>query len=307
MKTKHLSLILLGSLASLIIRADLALFLGIILSLFFQNIPKEKIIAAAKTTLGYSVIGLGFGMNIHQVLTAGTMGLAYSIGTIIITMMIGCMLGRQCNIPFPVYYLLSTGTAICGGSAIAAISKSIQAKSEDISLSLFCVFVLNALAILLFPCIGSYLELSPYAFGLWAAIAIHDTSSVLIAASSFSEESLIYAIPIKLTRALCIVPLALFSSWITHTQTNKKANQFPWFILFFVLATMVTTFIPQGKNIWDLLYILSKKGLSISIFLIGISFSIKKFARNGSHTFMYALSLWLLVSALSAAIIVYTV
>ena len=257
----------------------------------------------SKKLLQYSVIGLGFGMNLQASLASGKEGMLFTIisvvGTLLIGMFIGCKilkLNRNTS------YLISSGTAICGGSAIAAVGPIIKAKDSDMSMALATVFILNAIGLFLFPVLGHWLGLSQQDFGTWAAIAIHDTSSVVGAGAAYGEEALQVATTIKLTRALWIIPLALITSVIFRSEGKKIS--IPWFILFFIVAMLINTYLladfPQiGKFIAGI----ARKGLIITMFFIGASLSVDVIKSVGIRPLLQGILLWIIISAASLAYI----
>ena len=272
------------------------LFLGLTYALIFgQPYPKFNK-TASKKLLQYSVIGLGFGMNLHQSLASGKEGMAFTIvsvaGTMLVGMFVGCRLLRMNR---DTSYLISSGTAICGGSAIAAVGPVIRAKESDMSVALATIFILNAIALFIFPILGEWIGLSQQQFGMWAAIAIHDTSSVVGAGAAYGEEALEVATTIKLTRALWIIPLALFTSVIF--KGSEKRISVPWFILWFVVAILLNTYViddfPQiGKFISGI----ARKLLVITMFFIGASLSRSTLKSVGLKPLIQGVILWLIIS-----------
>ena len=273
-----------------------ALFLGLAFALLCgQAYPKfnKKV---SKKLLQYSVVGLGFGMNLHASLASGKEGMMFTIISVIGTMIIGMFIGRKIlNVNRDTSYLISSGTAICGGSAIAAVGPVIKAKDSDMSVALATIFVLNAIALFIFPVMGGWLGLTQQEFGTWAAIAIHDTSSVVGAGAAYGEEALQVATTIKLTRALWIIPLALVTSVIF--KNGGKKISIPWFILWFIVAILLNTYIldsvPEvGKAISGL----ARKGLIITMFFIGASLSTDVLKAVGVKPLLQGVLLWLVIS-----------
>src|ERR1035441_5446740 len=213
----------------------MGLLLGLVVGNPYLNLTRKY----TKYLLQISVVGLGFAMDINKVLEAGSTGILYTMGTIIITIILGTLIGKAFKVNNVTSYLVSAGTAICGGSAIAAVSPVVKANEQQISVSIGPVFILNAIALFIFPPIGHYLDLSQNQFGIWCAIAIHDTSSVVGAASSYGHDSLIIATTVKLARALWIVPLVLITSFVFKNE--KRKIHFPLFILFFIVASIMKT------------------------------------------------------------------
>lgn len=248
-----------------------------------------------------AIIGLGFGMNFFNAIDAGSTGLLLTLSTIIVVLILGWLIGKLLSVNSKTSYLVSTGTAICGGSAIAAIAPIIKANSKQISVALGTVFILNALALLLFPWLGSLLEMSQYKFGLWAAIAIHDTSSVVGAASKYGAEALEVATTIKLGRALWIIPLSLLTVYFRKGKSGKL--KIPYFIGLFVLAMLISTFLPEYKSIYTGIAFVSKKALILTLFLIGAGLSWNNIKSVGYKTFILGSCLWVCISVISLVII----
>ena len=279
------------------------LFIGLVFALLCGQAYPTFNKNVSKKLLQYSVIGLGFGMNLQASLASGKEGMLFTIisvvGTLLIGMFIGCKilkLNRNTS------YLISSGTAICGGSAIAAVGPIIKAKDTDMSMALATVFILNAIGLFLFPVLGHWLGLSQQDFGTWAAIAIHDTSSVVGAGAAYGEEALQVATTIKLTRALWIIPLALVTSVIFRSEGKKIS--IPWFILFFIVAMLINTYLladfPQiGKFIAGI----ARKGLIITMFFIGASLSVDVIKSVGIRPLLQGILLWIIISGASLAYI----
>lgn len=280
----------------------LALVLGLVCAFTFGNPYLRQSEKATKYLLQLSVIGLGFGMNLQKVLQAGASGLGLTFLTIIGTLSVGLVLGRMMGLMPKISYLISAGTAICGGSAIAAVGPVLDADSHEMSVSLGTVFVLNSVALLLFPPLGHYLGLSQDQFGTWVAIAIHDTSSVVGAASKYGDAALELATTIKLARALWIVPVALFTSYYFSKKgqsTGKKKISFPLFILFFILASVLRTYIPFVAEHSGPLVEAAKTGLNLTLFLIGAALSLKALKAVGPRPLFHGIILWILISSVS--------
>lgn len=278
----------------------LALALGIGFGLFLAHpFPKEAK-TYAKTLLQVSVVGLGFGMNLHEVVRAGRSGFLYTAIGITATMLLGLALGRMMKVAETNALLIAVGTAICGGSAIAAVGPVIKAKDEEMSISLGTVFILNSVALLIFPAIGAAVGLSQTQFGLWAALAIHDTSSVVGAAAKYGAQALAVGTTVKLARALWIVPLTL---GIAFTRRQQAKIQWPWFILFFCLAAVLKTYVAFGAPVYDWLVLAAKAGLRATLFLIGSGISIATLRKVGARPLVLGVVLWLIVGVLSLALI----
>ena len=279
------------------------LFIGLVFALVCGQAYPTFNKNVSKKLLQYSVIGLGFGMNLQASLASGKEGMLFTIisvvGTLLIGMFIGCKvlkLNRNTS------YLISSGTAICGGSAIAAVGPIIKAKDSDMSMALATVFILNAIGLFLFPVLGHWLGLSQQDFGTWAAIAIHDTSSVVGAGAAYGEEALQVATTIKLTRALWIIPLALVTSIIFRSDGKKIS--IPWFILFFIVAMLINTYLlADYPEIGKFIAGIARKGLIITMFFIGASLSVDVIKSVGIRPLLQGVLLWIIISAASLAYI----
>ena len=282
-----------------------ALFLGLVFALLCGQAYPEFNKKVSKKLLQYSVVGLGFGMNLHASLASGKEGMMFTIISVVGTMVIGMFIGRKLlKMNRDTSYLISSGTAICGGSAIAAVGPVIKAKDSDMSVALATIFILNAIALFIFPVFGQWLGLSQQEFGTWAAIAIHDTSSVVGAGAAYGEEALQVATTIKLTRALWIIPLALATSFIFKGDGKKVS--IPWFILWFIVAILLNTYVldavPEvGKAIAGL----ARKGLIITMFFIGASLSTDVLKSVGVKPLVQGVLLWLVISVGSLLYILY--
>lgn len=281
-----------------------ALFLGLVFALLCgQAYPKfnKKV---SKKLLQYSVVGLGFGMNLHASLASGKEGMMFTIISVFGTMIIGMFIGRKLlKMNRDTSYLISSGTAICGGSAIAAVGPVIKAKDSDMSVALATIFILNAIALFIFPVFGQWLGLSQQEFGTWAAIAIHDTSSVVGAGAAYGEEALQVATTIKLTRALWIIPLALATSFIFKGDGKKVS--IPWFILWFIVAILLNTYVLDAvPEVGKVVAGLARKGLIITMFFIGASLSTDVLKSVGVKPLVQGVLLWLVISVGSLLYIV---
>lgn len=284
----------------------IALFLGLLFALLFgQAYPKfnKKV---SKKLLQYSVVGLGFGMNLQASLQSGKEGMAFTIVSVVGTMLIGWLIGRKLlKVERDTSYLISSGTAICGGSAIAAVGPVLKAKDTEMSVALGTVFILNAIALFVFPIIGHALDMTQQQFGMWAAIAIHDTSSVVGAGAAYGEEALQVATTIKLTRALWIIPLALATSFIFKSKGQKIS--IPWFILFFVLAMIFNTYVLSttevGTTIGHYINDFARKSLTITLFFIGASLSRDVLKSVGIKPLVQGVLLWIIISLSTLAYI----
>ena len=283
-----------------------ALFLGLAFALLCgQAYPKfnKKV---SKKLLQYSVVGLGFGMNLHASLASGKEGMLFTIISVVGTMLIGMFIGRKLlKVNRDTSYLISSGTAICGGSAIAAVGPVIKAKDSDMSVALATIFVLNAIALFIFPVLGEWLGLTQQEFGTWAAIAIHDTSSVVGAGAAYGEEALQVATTIKLTRALWIIPLALVTSIIFKSEGKKIS--IPWFILWFIVAILINTYaLDELPEVGKAISVLARKGLIVTMFFIGASLSTDVLKAVGVKPLVQGILLWLVISIGSLAYILWS-
>lgn len=277
----------------------LALFLGLAFALLcgqaFPRFNKKM----SKYLLQYSVVGLGFGMNLQASLASGGEGMAFTVLSVIGTLLIGWLIGRKfLRVDSHTSYLISSGTAICGGSAIAAVGAVLRAKDSEKSVALGTIFILNAIALFIFPIIGHALDMGQHEFGLWAAIAIHDTSSVVGAGAAYGEEALEVATTVKLTRALWIIPLALATSFIFKSKGRKVS--IPWFILFFVLAMIFNTYVldatEAGARLGAAINGLARKSLTVTLFFIGASLSLDVLKAVGVKPLIQGVLLWMVIS-----------
>lgn len=257
----------------------------------------------AKKLLQLSVVALGFAMNLHAVLRAGRSGFLYTMIGIAFALGVGTLLGRLLRVRAKVSYLISVGTAICGGSAIAAIGPTVDASEEEMAVSIGTVFLLNALGLLLFPPIGHALGLSQSQFGLWAALAIHDTSSVVGAGAKFGAVALVVATTVKLARALWIVPLTLATAALRARMTRAEAHAapiaWPWFILAFLVAAVFNTYVTAGAPVYPWLLKAGRIGLSVTLFLIGTGISRASLRSVGLRPLLQGVVLWLIVATAS--------
>lgn len=273
----------------------IALLLGLIVAQFTGHPYLHLNHKATHVLLQASVVGLGFGMNVHSALQAGRQGVLFTIASIAGTLTLGYFLGRWLKVEKKTAFLISGGTAICGGSAIAAISPVIKAEEKQISVALGCVFVFNSIALFIFPAIGHYFNLSQTQFGLWCAIAIHDTSSVVGAAGKYGQEALAVATTVKLARALWIVPVTFASA--TAFKNKSKKTSVPYFIGLFILALVANTYIPAVEAISSYLIIVAKAGLTLTLFLIGAGLSRKVLSSVGLRPLLQGVLLWAVISA----------
>lgn len=274
------------------------LLTGIVLSFFLVH---EKVQSTAKLLsirlLQISIILLGASLNFNAVIKQGAQGVSITFFSILFVFVLGFLGQKILKVDKVQGLLISMGTAICGGSAIGALAPVIQADTMALTISIGVVFLLNALSVFIFPTLGDFFSLSQEQFGIWSALAIHDTSSVVAAASIYGTHALEIATTIKLTRALWIIPITLFFSIVIKTS-NRKIT-FPWFILGFILLSLFFTFTDAPLILKENITIAAKLGFSLTLFLIGLTFDLKKIKLMGLKPLIYGISLWILVSAVS--------
>jgi len=281
--------------------APIALLLGLALALTLGN-PFPQITGKPTTyLLQASVVLLGFGMNLGAVYRAGKGGITFIVAVISSALVLGFLLGKFLNVPKRITTLVSTGTAICGGSAIAAVGPAIKAEKDEMSVSLGTIFVLNAVALFAFPLIGNALDMSQAQFGMWAAIAIQDTSSVVGASSAYGQQSLALAATVKLARALFIIPIALALAFFFREKGAETKITIPWFIFLFVLAAAIRSFAPTflWPSMFDALVNLAKAGFIVTLFLIGLSLSREMLKKVGVRPFLLGAMLWIVIASVS--------
>jgi len=293
---------------SVFVSPAVALFAGIVLALFVGNPYGALSKKVSKYLLQAAVVGLGFGMNLHESLAAGKDGIIFTIVSVTGVMVIGYSIGRMMEILPKLSYLISAGTAICGGSAIAAVSPVVKADDNETSISLAVIFTLNAIALFIFPPIGEMLGLTQNQFGLWAAIAIHDTSSVVGAASIYGEEALKVATTVKLTRALWIIPLSIVSIFIFARQNRNQEGEktkinIPWFIFLFILAMVINTYISLPEGLLEVIKVASHKALSVTLFLIGCGLSVASIKKVGFKPVLLGVILWIIISVVTLFVV----
>lgn len=280
---------LLGFLSS-----PMALLLGFIFALIFKNPFIKESQKAIQLLLKIAVVGLGFGMLIKETLQTSKEGLGLTFYSIILTVSLGLILAKLLKLDRKLGHLITSGTSICGGSAIAAIAPVIKADSKIISLALGIVFLLNSVALFIFPPIGYFLQLSQSQFGLWCAIAIHDTSSVVGAALTYGDEALRIATTVKLSRTLWIIPLSIFSMFLFKTKGEKI--KIPYFIALFILAIIINSYDVLPTMLTSNIVIISKRLLIVTLFLVGSTISIKDIKQTGFKPIVLAVSLWVFIS-----------
>jgi uncharacterized integral membrane protein (TIGR00698 family) len=280
-----------------VITPPIALLLGIVLAQLIDNPYAALTHKVTNWLLKIAVVGLGFGMNIFTAMQAGRSGILFTVVSIITVLTTGILAGKYLKIDKKTSFLISAGTAICGGSAIAALSPVIKAEEKQISVALGAIFILNSIALFIFPVIGHSMRLSQNQFGLWCAIAIHDTSSVVGAASHYGIQALQVATTVKLARALWIIPVAFFTAFLF--KTGSKQVKIPYFIGFFILAMLVNTYLPIIRPAIPYITMLAKVGLTVTLFLIGTGLSFKVIKSVGVMPLLQAITLWVLISGIS--------
>lgn len=279
------------------ISAPVALVAGIAYGIILGNPWGQATSTWSRRLLQASVVGLGFGMNLPVLLKTGQDAFIYTAISISFTMTVGLLLGKLFSIPQKTSTLISFGSAICGGSAIAAMAPVIKAESEEIGVALATVFTLNSVALILFPPLGHLMGMGQRQFGLWSALAIHDTSSVVGAAAAYGSLALAIGTTVKLTRALWIMPASLVTSWFVKSDTRAK---FPLFILGFILAAVIRTLLPQFETVWNPLNSVAKQSLVVTLFLIGTGLTREVLARTGVKPLAQGVILWIIVSVSSS-------
>ena len=277
-----------------IVSPPIALLFGILFVNIFGKVLETD--TFVKKLLQYSIIGLGFGINLNTAIEAGSQGFLFTVSTIALVMIFGLLLAKILKIDKTIAQLISAGTAICGGSAIAAVAPILKANSKQTSVALGIVFVLNAVALFIFPEIGHFFNLSQNQFGIWSAIAIHDTSSVVGAASKYGNEALQIATTVKLARALWIIPLAFLISIFTKSEGKIKI---PYFIGFFVLAILAGTYLPFLQNFNSIISEISRDTLKVALFLIGAGLSLQNLKNIGIKPLLLGIILWIFISSIS--------
>ncbi len=282
------------------ISAPVALITGMAIALSFGNPALDRTRAMTKKLLSLSIIALGAGMNLHEVARAGAKGALVTAASIALTMLVGAVIGRALKTPRDTSLLVTVGTAICGGSAIAAVSQAIRAKPQETSVALATVFVLNAIALFVFPAVGHAFGMTEPQFGLWSALAIHDTSSVVGATLQYGPRALEIGTTVKLTRALWIVPLAFAVSARRARDAEQRARPAPpWFILGFVLMAALFTFWPAARPAGQFIEFIGRRGLVLTLFFIGAGLTRKTLQDVGFKPFLQGLILWVLVGVAS--------
>lgn len=277
--------------------------MGLLLGFTVSNPYIKQSSKVSKYLLQFAVVGLGFGMNLFESLQSGKEGMLFTVVSVVGVLALGYWLGRHMLIDSKTTYLISSGTAICGGSAIAAVAPILNASPNQMSVSLGTIFILNAVALFIFPPIGHLLELTQEQFGLWAAIAIHDTSSVVGAGAAYGDKALEVATMVKLTRALWIIPLSIATTFFFKQKDAKV--KIPWFIFFFILAMVLNTIFNLPDKLTSFIVMLSKKGMTITLFLIGSGLSLKVLKSVGMRPLVLGVSLWIFIGIISLIAILF--
>lgn len=287
------------------INAPIALLAGLIFAFSFKNPCPKFNKKTSKYLLQVAVVCLGFNMNLHESLKSGSEGMMFSVVSVIGVMALGILIGYWFHINRKTAYLISSGTAICGGSAIAAVGPVLKADENEMAVSLGVIFILNAVALFIFPPIGHMLDMSQQQFGTWAAIAIHDTSSVVGAGEQYGETALQMATLIKLTRALWIIPLALVTMFIFREKGSKIS--IPWFIFIFILAMVVNTYVALPGWFVDTMVWIARRGMVVTLFMIGASLSVATVRQVGVKPLLLAILLWIVISLTSLGVVLKTI
>jgi len=290
---------------ALVITAPVALLCGLVYAFIFENPYPKFNKKCSKYLLQVAVVCLGFNMNLQESLKSGANGMMFTIVSVIGVMAMGVMFGYWMHINRKTAYLISSGTAICGGSAIAAVGPVLKADTDEMAVALGVIFILNSIALFIFPPIGHLLDMSQTQFGTWAAIAIHDTSSVVGAGETFGEQALQTATLIKLTRALWIIPLAFVTMFIFRDKTGKVS--IPWFIFLFVVAMVINTYVTLPQTFVDIMVWVARRGMVVTLFMIGASLTVKMIKSVGMKPLLLAVLLWIVISVSSILVVLNTV
>lgn len=287
------------------INAPIALLAGLIFAFTLKNPCPKFNKKTSKYLLQVAVVCLGFNMNLQESLKSGSEGMMFTVVSVVSVMAMGILFGMWLKLNRKTSYLISSGTAICGGSAIAAVGPVLKANESEMAVSLGVIFILNAIALFIFPPIGHMLEMSQQQFGTWAAIAIHDTSSVVGAGEIYGETALQMATLIKLTRALWIIPLALVTMFIFREKGSKIS--IPWFIFIFILAMVANTYLPLPAWLVDTCVWIARRGMVVTLFMIGASLSLPTVRQVGIRPLLLAVALWVVISLSSLFVVLETI
>ncbi|MBO7277063.1 MAG: putative sulfate exporter family transporter [Bacteroidales bacterium] len=278
------------------VSAPMALFCGILFSILKIEKPFQYK-KYSSPILQYSVVLMGFGMNLQQVIEVSSKGIVLTACSVVLVFLMGVLLGKLFKVDKNTSMLIGAGTAICGGSAIAAVSPIVGAKDSQISFSLTVVFVLNSIALFIFPLVGEYFNMTQESFGYWSAIAIHDTSSVVGAGAEYGKEALQVATTVKLARTLWIIPLSFLVMILNRKDNQVKGKiKIPWFILYFIIAILIAGFIPDLQPAYSVLSYIGKRGMVLALFMIGSGFNLSDLKTVGVRPFILGLVLWIIIS-----------
>lgn len=283
------------------ITAPIALAIGLVFAFTLSNPFPTFNKKTSKYLLQVAVVCLGFGMNLQESLRSGADGMTFTIVSVVGVMLLGVGIGYMMHINRKTAYLISSGTAICGGSAIAAVGPVVKADSDEMGVSLGVIFILNSIALFIFPPLGHFFGLSETQFGTWAAIAIHDTSSVVGAGEIYGETALQTATLIKLTRALWIIPLAIATMFIFRDKTGKIS--IPWFIFMFVAAMTINTYVALPAWFTDAMTWVARRGMVVTLFMIGASLTPKMLKAVGIKPLLLAIALWIIIGVSSLLVV----
>lgn len=283
------------------ITAPIALGLGVVFAWVCTSVFTPFVKKAQKILLQASVVGLGFGMNVGEALKSGKEGMLFTIVSVALVMGLGFVFGKLLKVDKKTSYLVSAGTAICGGSAIAAVAPIVEADDDQMSVSLGTIFILNAVALVIFPPLGHYFGLDQIQFGEWAAIAIHDTSSVVGAGAAYGDKAFEVATMVKCTRALWILPLALVTTFVWRKKGTKVAV--PWFIFLFALAMVTSTYLGLPESAAKAFVSTAKRGIALTLFLVGTSLTPKALKSCGVKPLIQGVALWLAIGITSLLVI----
>ncbi len=287
------------------VSAPIALLCGLIFAFIFPNPCPKFNKKTSKYLLQVAVVCLGFNMNLQESLKSGSEGMLFTVVSVVGVMCLGVLMGYWLNINRKTSYLISSGTAICGGSAIAAVGPVVKAEENEMAVSLGVIFILNSIALFIFPPLGHLFNMTQEQFGTWAAIAIHDTSSVVGAGEIYGEVAMKTATLIKLTRALWIIPLALVTMFIFRDKKSKIS--IPWFIFIFVLAMIANTYLPLPQWFVDIMVWIARRGMVVTLFCIGASLSLASIKQVGVKPLLQAVALWIVISISSLIVVLDTI
>ncbi|MEZ3578392.1 MAG: putative sulfate exporter family transporter [Muribaculaceae bacterium] len=287
------------------VSAPVALLCGLLFAFIFPNPCPKFNKKTSKYLLQVAVVCLGFNMNLQESLKSGSEGMLFTVVSVVGVMCLGVLLGYWLHINRKTSYLISSGTAICGGSAIAAVGPVLKADENEMAVSLGVIFILNSIALFIFPPLGHLLDMTQEQFGTWAAIAIHDTSSVVGAGEIYGETAMKTATLIKLTRALWIIPLAIVTMFIFRDKKSKIS--IPWFIFIFVLAMLVNTYVALPQLFVDIMVWVARRGMVVTLFCIGASLSIASIKQVGVKPLLQAVALWIVISVSSLIVVLDTI